>query len=411
MYKSPNHSLRSLIAMLACLSALLASCGDDDASDTEATGSAGEDGGSETTEADGEPFVVGALYSSGGPLKAYADAFTEGIEYFISEHPTINGRPMELAVVDDGAEPSAAVNALELLLEREAADVVLGPYLNSTTVAVLDPLNQAEVINFNQSASADATDASRNPYTFLVEWPKDAEGKAMLQWACENDATAVATMVVDNAGGSDTERSITDNIEDAPCDLELVGSQQFATGATDTLAQAEAVASADMVVLGAASPTDFAAAVSSLQEIGYEGWIASNYALGIDSTVDLLPADMSDQLVPFGATPRIVRPLEDDVQAWLDGITEFLGRPPAANAYKSYDAIMLYHTAAEAVGSFDADAIREWLESNEVCGAYGCYGYSADSHQPFPPEYNTPYAAGTEESGFVDPWSAADSDS
>jgi branched-chain amino acid transport system substrate-binding protein len=379
--------------------------------DTQSTDSMApgtSDGGSATTAgaATGEPIRIGALMSTGGAMKAYSESYTDGTNFFASQFPTILGRPIEFVLVDDGATAATGVTAAQQLIEQEQVDIVIGPFLSGPTSAVLDPLNQAGLLNFNLSAFAATEDTSLYPYTFHVEWTKDADGKGQLLWACEQDVTSVATIVVNNPLGTETDESIKNNVDAAPCDVEYLGSQQFAAGATDALTQAEAVRDADLVVVGAASATDYATVVSSLHEVGFEGWISGNYALGLEATISLVPPEIVDQIVPMGATPRTTRPLDADVQQWLDDITEFLGRPPAANTNKAYDAMLLVKAAAEGAGSFDATAMREWLETNEICGMFGCYKFTVESHGPFAPEDDHPYRPGSEVSGFVEPWTA-----
>ncbi|MFC5752947.1 ABC transporter substrate-binding protein [Actinomadura rugatobispora] len=353
---------------------------------------------------DGKPIRVGVLLSSVGALKSITEGYNEGFEFFKKKNPTILGRPIEYVRLEDGATPATAVPAAQKLIQKEKVDVIVGPYLSGPTSAVLPYFNRAKLININMSALTDAGNAEKYPFTFHNEWWKDAEGKAQLAHACKLGAKTVATIVVNNPLGTETDASIKHNIGSAPCKLQYLGAQQFSAGAPDVTAQATAARSADVVVTGAAAATDFASIIKSLMQVQYKGWIMGNQAIGEDNTLNLLPAEAAKQIIPFGSTPQTQKPLGKDVQGLFDGVRQNLGKDPGGFWGKAYDSMLMIKMSAEGAKSLDSAAMKKWLETNKFCGAWGCFGFTAASHHPFEPKDNLPYQPGTSVGGIAEPW-------
>jgi branched-chain amino acid transport system substrate-binding protein len=352
----------------------------------------------------GKPIRVGVLLSGAGSLKSYVDAYNEGLDFFKKRHPTILGRPIEYVRLEDGATPATAVPAAQKLVQKERVDAVIGPYLSGPTSAVLPMFTRARLVNINLSAFVDAGNRAKYPFTFHNEWWKDAEGKAQLAHACRLGAKTVAAIVVNNPLGTDTDLSIKKNLGSAPCALRHLGTQQFAAGTADVTAQATAARNADVVVTGAALLTDFASIIKALSQVHYKGWIMGNQAIGDRNMLKLLPAGPVRQIIPFGGTPRSMKPLNKEVQGLLDGVRGFLGREPGTNWGKTYDSMLMIKMAAEGTRSLDSGAMQKWLETHRFCGAWACYGYTSATHHPFDPKDNLPYQPGTHVGGVAEPW-------
>ena len=386
-----KHSRVAVPALVATLLLSASACG----GDGDSASSSGGGGGS-----DDSPIKVGFLSATSGPYKTSSDNLLTGINYWIDQDGEIDGHPVELVTVDDGGTPATAVPAMQRLIQEEQVDFVIGPWLSGPSTAVLGPLNQRKVVNINLSALAAAGDVEQYPYNFHIEFAKDDEGGAMLREACDLGASSIATIVVNNPLGTETDASIQDNLDDAPCDLEYNGSQQFGSGSTDARAQATAVQEDDVVVVGAQTPADFAAVINSLDEIGFEGHVMGNALLAADFMQDLVAPGIQDRVIAFGYTPESIQPLSEETQGWLDGISAALGEETDVDA-QAYDAMVLLDQAVTGAGSTDADAVTEWLESNEVCGVQACFEFSADSHQGLQADDNVPAAFASAVDGFA----------
>ena len=91
------------VAVLAAVTALLAGFASGAEAKTEAAGAAAE------------PYKVGIVYSRTGLLAAYGAEYIQGLRYGLAYATKgtnrVNGRPIELTVVDDGTDPAKAVAA------------------------------------------------------------------------------------------------------------------------------------------------------------------------------------------------------------------------------------------------------------------------------------------------------------
>lgn len=150
-----------LLALLASLAAIAAACGSDgdtanggdggddvaadatdDGDDDGDEGEAGDDGAAEEEEAteeeateeeaapaaaDGEPILVGNVSSlTGGALFPEASAAAKAVFDRVNSEGGINGRPLELAIEDDGGTPEGAATAGRKLVEETGVVGMVG---------------------------------------------------------------------------------------------------------------------------------------------------------------------------------------------------------------------------------------------------------------------------------------------
>jgi hypothetical protein len=74
----------------------------------------------------------------------------------------------------------------------------------------------------------------------------------------------------------------------------------------------------------------------------------------------------------------------------------------ARAAYGGWDTMNMLRAAAEGAGSLDADAMKEWLESNEVCQIHACMRFSEASHDGLVAEDARPVAFAAAVEGFAE---------
>ena len=88
------------------------------------------------------PITIGAVLSLTGP----------GASLGIPERNTlallpctVGGRAVRVVVLDDATDPSAAVRAARKLIDEERVDIIFGPSVTPTSLAVLEVVGQAQV--------------------------------------------------------------------------------------------------------------------------------------------------------------------------------------------------------------------------------------------------------------------------
>jgi branched-chain amino acid transport system substrate-binding protein len=121
---------RLIIAALAAVFSMggLAACGDDDTEDTPAPAPAAS-AEPDAPELSGEPIVIGSICSCSGPQAnslAQTKAVLEGWAKWKNANGGINGHPVKISVIDDGADAAKATQAAKRLIEQEKVIAIVG---------------------------------------------------------------------------------------------------------------------------------------------------------------------------------------------------------------------------------------------------------------------------------------------
>lgn len=186
------------VALAAATMLALAACGDD-AGDADAPPDDGtadevsdEDAGDGEPVAEGEPIRVGIVTSTSGLLSSYGNAYLDGldagIDYATDGSGAVNGRPIELEVVDDGGEPDQAISAAVDLV-GQGITILAGSASSGVAVQMAPFAEENEVLFISGPAATDAV-TGINRYTFR-------SGRQSYQ-----DVAAAASLVDDIEGAT-----------------------------------------------------------------------------------------------------------------------------------------------------------------------------------------------------------------
>src|SRR3712207_1468967 len=124
---------------LAAFALIAAGCGrEDDAGSGDAASSPG------ITDTE---IKLGTSYPLSGPASAYAVIVDGARARFeaVNAAGGVNGRKIDLTVLDDGYEPARAVTNTRRLLEQEKVFALFGPLGTANNLAVWDYVNQRKV--------------------------------------------------------------------------------------------------------------------------------------------------------------------------------------------------------------------------------------------------------------------------
>jgi branched-chain amino acid transport system substrate-binding protein len=123
-----------------------AACGGDDDDDDGGTSAAT----STAPAPEGPPIKLGSLVSASGPQKAVlggSETVLKAWEQHVNESGGVNGHPVELTVIDDGADPAKALQGAKELVEQDGvvaivgnttlADAAVAPYFDEQGIPVI----------------------------------------------------------------------------------------------------------------------------------------------------------------------------------------------------------------------------------------------------------------------------------
>ena len=146
------------VAVLAAVTALLAAFA--------GGAQARTDGGSSTTAA--AAYKVGIVYSRTGLLAAYGAEYIQGLRYGLAYATKgtmkVNGRPIELTIVDDGTDPTKAVAAGRDLIGK-GYKILAGSVSSGVALQMAPLAAQNKVLFISGPAATDAITGA-NKYTF-----------------------------------------------------------------------------------------------------------------------------------------------------------------------------------------------------------------------------------------------------
>lgn len=257
MRTAKRTTVRSLIAALALLSLVAASCGDDDDT-TEPPGTTGGDGVTTTTEGNGDDedpaaaiginvddcggsydpsegvtdteILVGQSVPKTGPASTFA-LLTAGMKgyfaYANAELDGVNGRQIRLVDLDDAYEPARTAQNIDELL-NQGVFVTAGILGTPQNLAVRDILNDECVPHlFPSTGAAEWGDAEEYPWTVsgaVIPYPVEARAWAEYLTETFPDGANVVALKMDNEFGDEYEEWLRHYFEDTNIELTRVES-------------------------------------------------------------------------------------------------------------------------------------------------------------------------------------------
>lgn len=189
---------------------LLAGCGGDDSPD----GDAGSD----------EPIRIGVLTSLTGNFTPWGLQARDGMQLAVDDINNdggVDGRDIELVVVDDQSTAEEGVRALERLIEREGIVAVGGIISSDVALATARLAEENEIPLFLVKAGAGEILTADSRYTFrtcLPAAPMDVG--PILQYVQEEGLSRVGAIVADYAWGQAIKTALEETFAAAP-DIEL----------------------------------------------------------------------------------------------------------------------------------------------------------------------------------------------
>lgn len=181
-----------VIAAATALALVVAACGDDD-DDDEAP--------EETTD---EPILIGALTSLNGPFTPWGLQVRDGMQLAVDEinaEGGVDGRPLELVVVDDQSDPDEATTGIERLVE-DGVVAIGGTISSDVALATARIAEELETPLFLVKAGSEEILTPDSRYTFRTCLPAaPMVAGPIAQYAEAEGLTRVGAIIADYAWG------------------------------------------------------------------------------------------------------------------------------------------------------------------------------------------------------------------
>lgn len=391
-----RHAVPALLLTLLLLLAACASGGEDsDATDSDAASSTDGAGSGDLEGRDA--ISVGLLVPLTGALGFLGEASVAGVETAVAvlqEEGGIAGLSIEVNSCDTETDPETALTCYERVVQRDDADVLIGPAVTAAVEAVAPLTEEDDILTFNLGGGFATRDQiHRNMFAIHPVYEDVLAG--VWEWARRVGHEDAWVLSSADATGEGCRNFFTDETwaEDAQ-GIELLGENQFDIEATSVASQiSEIDREADFVVIcasggpGIVATADFAraglgmpAVTTHSQGVPFVAQAISEAVGGSEATI--LNTGFCSGVASVGELSEDLA-CADAANAFVEAMAEHAPDvEPDYLAGVGYDALMSIADAIEATQSLDATTLAEHIESSQYVGATGTFtDYSRESHR------------------------------
>ncbi|GIL09001.1 MAG: ABC transporter substrate-binding protein [Chloroflexota bacterium] len=149
-----------------------------------------------------EPIRIGVLASLTGPLAQLGADGVDGVQLAVAEFGgQIAGRPIELFIEDDAADPNTSIEKTRALVNRDNVDIVLGPLSGSAGEAVKNNADEWPDVTIIVAGAAaeDITMRGVKPNVWRTSYTGAQPMFPLGDWAYNNGYRRVVTIAEDYA--------------------------------------------------------------------------------------------------------------------------------------------------------------------------------------------------------------------
>ncbi len=223
-----------MLVILALLSAIfITGCQSQKSTETEEPAKSEE----VTKTEPAKPWKLGSILALQGPIAAIDEFTRAGMEAAIKEINDaggIHGRPVELVVEDDQANPTVAVSAARKLTEDEEIMGVIGPSFTTFSLATIPVFEEVEIPNMALGAGIQIIDPLKK-WVFKVPLTDIIIAKQMFNFFKEKGITKIAVLHQDDASGESGRANMEKLAKDYG--IQIVATEKFSGTATDMRSQ------------------------------------------------------------------------------------------------------------------------------------------------------------------------------
>lgn len=355
------------VAMVLTGAVALSACAD------SADGSSGTSGDSDKT------YKIGLLAALSGPATQTGQHQRDGAQSAVNAINAaggVNGRDLELVVKDDGGNPNSAVSGFNDLIRDEELLGIFGSTYGSATLAFKPLLDRTKIPVIAPNTTHEVTNPP-SEWLFRDIISAEIEVQAAIDAAKKAGIKKIAVLHTTDAYGSQGAKLIKEG------DLEVVGSEEMPTDATDVTTQLAKLRAGnpEALFLWATTPST-GIAIKNAGQLGMNLPIVSGVA---SPTLGNLTAAAGSSALQHWINVGLIdpaNPLPRQKDAIANIKKDFPAYEPDVYSVIGYGGIVLFAEALEAAGDdVDRSSLRDAIEKLDgVETVSGLYSYSAKNH-------------------------------
>ena len=333
---------------------------------------------------------VGLSVSLSGPNSSLGVPYAKGMQAALAYKGEVNGRKIQLVVLDDGSDPTTAGRNARKLVEEEKVDVLMG------TSGVPAAIAMAQVGRDAKTALIGLTpillDPAENPWVMTVAQPTQLMIDAVVERMKRNGVKSVGYIGFSDAWGDLVYTAL---MKAAPAaGITVLGNERYARADASVTGQVLKLLALkpDAIMTGGAG-TPGALPFLALQERGFKGGVYGQHGLINPDFVRVVGAAGQGALMPTG--PIIVAeqlPADNaSKKIGLDfrAVFQKVNNAPTTDAFSAYsfDGWLVFADAASrAMAKAEPGtpefrvALRDAIFSTkELVGVHGVYTFKPGS--------------------------------
>jgi len=337
-----------------------------------------------TAAAPAADLKVGLSVSLSGPNSSLGVPYAKGMQAAIAYRPEINGRKVQLIVLDDASDPTNAGRNARKLVEEEKVDVLMGSSGVPSTIAISQVGRESKTPMIGLSPIS--LPPAESDWTVTVAQPPQLMIDAVVQRMQRDGVKTVGYIGFTDAWGDLVYNSLLKATE--PAGIKVVTNERYARADQSVTGQVlKIVAARPDAVMTGGSGTPGALPYLALAERGFKGNVYGQHGLINPDFVRVAGASANGSFMPTG--PVIVaEQLPNDYptkKIALDFRAAFqkVNNAPTTDAFSAYsfDGYMVFaDAAARAKGEPGTPAFRQSLRdaifsTKEVIGTHGVYNF------------------------------------
>lgn len=335
--------------------------------------------------ADQGPIVIGAVLDItgvGANLGVPEQNTLNMLSEQLNEDGGIDGREVELIVLDNQSTEDGAARATTELIENEGAHLIIGASRTGPSLAMRPIVEQAQIPTISIAANAAIVEGSewifktaQNDVVVIENILDHMESQGYTTVALARDATGFGEGISEMITELGAERGI-----------ELVATEAFEPSATDFTAQFTNIrnAGADANIIWGITPSA-GLAQAAYRQLGIEAPVYQSHGVANSAFFEAAGDSATGVLAPMGRLLVSDQLPADDPQlpvidAFIADYTEAYDAPPSSFAGHAYDAWMIGVAALEEAGT-DPAALRDAIESTSgFVGISGIFTMTPENH-------------------------------
>lgn len=336
---------------------------------------------SDSKENSSDVIKIGVFEPLTGANAGGGELEVEGIKLANKLYPEVNGKKIELVIVDNKSDKVEASNAASRLVEKEKVTAIIGSYGSSLSMAGGDIIKNAKIPTVATSATNPLV-TKGNDYYFRVCFIDPFQGTVMANYAYSklNAKKVAIVQEVSNDYAVGLAKYFTDSFTKLSGDSKaIVSTSNYNTGDQDFSAQLTNIKSQNPdVIFAPGNFTESALLIKQARDLGIKAPI-----IGGDTweTPDFLK--IGGQAVEgsvFSTAFATEKPVTKESEKFLEEYKkEYSGKDASAMSALGYDSYLILVDALKRSGSNDSVKLRDELaKTKDFQGATGVINFDKD---------------------------------